>query len=217
MTDQIPLGLVAGAGVSAQDLKKRRQGTRFEDIHKSGSDPSYRVADQERDGVAGEILYASVGMVIFGWLADKHGRKTSMLISVLLMCAGSLMIGLLRWANEIRPCDDLNLPAEGKSAHGFKASELQMARQLIDEMSTDWHPEDYHDEFTAAIRDLIARKVEAGEEAALVSVAATEGSVPREAGTHMVVTARGFHGTIGGGSLAGNSASGTNCWALSTW
>ena len=47
----------------------------------------------------------------------------------------------------------------------------------------------------------ILRRVEAGEEAALVSVAATEGSVPREAGTHMVVTARGFHGTIGGGSL----------------
>ena len=47
----------------------------------------------------------------------------------------------------------------------------------------------------------ILRKAEAGEVAALVSVAATEGSVPREAGAHMVVTARGYHGTIGGGSL----------------
>ncbi|WP_298967862.1 MFS family transporter [uncultured Methylobacterium sp.] len=36
-----------------------------------------------------------LGGWIFGWLADKHGRKTSMMISVLLMCAGSLMIGLL--------------------------------------------------------------------------------------------------------------------------
>lgn len=64
MTDRIPLGLVAGAGVSAQDLKLRREGTRFADIHRSGSDSSYRVADQERDGVAGEVLYASVGMVL---------------------------------------------------------------------------------------------------------------------------------------------------------
>ena len=64
MSDRIPLGLVAGAGVSAQDLKQRREGTRFADIHRSGSDPSYRVADQERDGVAGEVLYASVGMVL---------------------------------------------------------------------------------------------------------------------------------------------------------
>ncbi len=64
MTDRIPLGLVAGAGVSAQDLKQRREGTRFSDIHRSGSDSSFRVADQERDGVAGEVLYASVGMVL---------------------------------------------------------------------------------------------------------------------------------------------------------
>ena len=84
-------------------------------------------------------------------------------LAALLPAGPALMIGMLRWANEIRPCDDLNLPAEGKSAHGFKPAELQMARQLIDEMSNDWHPEDYHDEFTAAIRDLIARKVKEGE------------------------------------------------------
>ncbi|MBE7197797.1 MAG: MFS transporter [Parafilimonas terrae] len=36
-----------------------------------------------------------LGGWVFGRIADKHGRKTSMLTSVLLMCAGSLMIGLL--------------------------------------------------------------------------------------------------------------------------
>ena len=36
-----------------------------------------------------------LGGWVFGRLADKHGRKTSMLVSVLLMCAGSLMIGIL--------------------------------------------------------------------------------------------------------------------------
>ena len=97
-------------------------------------------------------------------------------LAALLPAGPALMIGLLRWANEIRPCDDLNLPAEGKSAHGFKASELAMARQLIDEMSTDWHPEDYHDEFTAAIRDLIARKVEAGQTETVTPLEATPDS-----------------------------------------
>ncbi|MBM3519219.1 MAG: xanthine dehydrogenase accessory protein XdhC [Alphaproteobacteria bacterium] len=47
----------------------------------------------------------------------------------------------------------------------------------------------------------ILRIVEAGEGACLVSVAVTEGSAPRDAGAHMVVTARGYHGTIGGGTL----------------
>lgn len=41
----------------------------------------------------------------------------------------------------------------------------------------------------------------AGEPAVLVTVARAEGSVPREAGTHMLVTAHGQHDTIGGGHL----------------
>ena len=36
-----------------------------------------------------------LGGWLFGYIADKHGRKNSMVISVLLMCAGSLMIALL--------------------------------------------------------------------------------------------------------------------------
>jgi MFS family permease len=36
-----------------------------------------------------------LGGWLFGWLADKHGRKSSMVISVLMMCAGSLMIAVL--------------------------------------------------------------------------------------------------------------------------
>lgn len=36
-----------------------------------------------------------LGGWLFGWIADRHGRKNSMVISVLMMCGGSLMIALL--------------------------------------------------------------------------------------------------------------------------
>lgn len=36
-----------------------------------------------------------LGGWLFGWIADTHGRKTSMVISVLMMCAGSLMIAVM--------------------------------------------------------------------------------------------------------------------------
>lgn len=36
-----------------------------------------------------------IGGWLFGYIADKHGRKTSMLISVCMMCAGSLAIACL--------------------------------------------------------------------------------------------------------------------------
>jgi xanthine dehydrogenase accessory factor len=47
------------------------------------------------------------------------------------------------------------------------------------------------------LHTLLAR----AEPAVVVSVAAVKGSAPREAGTHMIVTAKHSHGTIGGGTL----------------
>jgi xanthine dehydrogenase accessory protein XdhC len=49
----------------------------------------------------------------------------------------------------------------------------------------------------AILRALLVR----AEPAAVVSVAEVKGSAPREAGTHMIVTAKDSHGTIGGGTL----------------
>ncbi len=48
---------------------------------------------------------------------------------------------------------------------------------------------------------LVLRNVETHGRCALVSVTATQGSAPRDAGAHMVVTPKGYHGTIGGGTL----------------
>jgi MFS transporter, MHS family, alpha-ketoglutarate permease len=41
------------------------------------------------------FLMRPIGGWLFGRIADKHGRRTSMLISVLMMCGGSLMIAVL--------------------------------------------------------------------------------------------------------------------------
>src|ERR1051325_3853914 len=59
----VPMGLVAGAGRPAEEL--RIGGARFGGLHRSGWDPKARVADQERDGVAAELIYPTVGMMLF--------------------------------------------------------------------------------------------------------------------------------------------------------
>ena len=41
------------------------------------------------------FLMRPIGGYVFGFIADKYGRKTSMMTSVLMMCAGSLAIALL--------------------------------------------------------------------------------------------------------------------------
>jgi predicted TIM-barrel fold metal-dependent hydrolase len=56
----IPIGLVAAAGKDPSELK--RNGVPFEEIPRGGWDSKYRLADQDRDGVAAEVIYPSIGM-----------------------------------------------------------------------------------------------------------------------------------------------------------
>ena len=62
MKTPVPLGIVAAAGKPAEQI--RLLGTRFEDLHRGGWDPEARLADQDRDGVAAEVIYPTVGMAI---------------------------------------------------------------------------------------------------------------------------------------------------------
>ena len=62
MNRPIAIGPLSSAGIPSDQLTTF--GKRFEDLHRSGWDGSARAADQERDGVDGEILYPTVGMLI---------------------------------------------------------------------------------------------------------------------------------------------------------
>src|SRR5439155_1670155 len=57
----LPMGLIAAAGKRPEDI---RPTGRFEEWHRGGWDPEARLADQERDGVAAEVIYPTVGMAV---------------------------------------------------------------------------------------------------------------------------------------------------------
>ena len=73
-----------------------------------------------------------------------------------------LVLNTLRWATEVRPWDELRIPAAGKAAANLKDTELKMARQLVSELTVKWKAESYHDHFAESIRKLIKAKVAAG-------------------------------------------------------
>ncbi|MFQ5666255.1 MAG: amidohydrolase family protein [Candidatus Binatia bacterium] len=58
----VPMTLASAAGKDAKGIANFA--LTFDDLHRGGWDPAARVADQERDGVAGEVVYPSVGMAI---------------------------------------------------------------------------------------------------------------------------------------------------------
>jgi len=62
MSKPIAIGPLSAAGIPSEQLSTF--GKRFEDLHRSGWDPTARAVDQQRDGITGEILYPTVGMVL---------------------------------------------------------------------------------------------------------------------------------------------------------
>lgn len=72
-----------------------------------------------------------------------------------------LMLYLLRYAQELRSAADLNLPGSAESV-GVSKAELKMARTLVDSMSRDWKPDEYHDEYRGALMKWIDEKIAAG-------------------------------------------------------
>ena len=60
----------------------------------SQADPTVQLLNTAGVFAAG-FLMRPIGGWLFGRIADKHGRKNSMVISVLMMCGGALMIACL--------------------------------------------------------------------------------------------------------------------------
>ena len=88
-------------------------------------------------------------------------------LAALIPAGPALMLGTLRWADEIRSPDALNLPPEGAQANNLKPAELKMAQQLIAEMTSVWKPDEFRDDFTSAVRALIDKKAKAGDKEAV--------------------------------------------------
>lgn len=89
--------------------------------------------------------------------------QTKQHLAVLVPSGPGLILNLLRWGTEIRNWSELDLPPEGAKAAGLSEKELSMARQLVDDMTDTWKPEQFKDSFTDAIMALVQQKVKQGK------------------------------------------------------
>lgn len=72
-----------------------------------------------------------------------------------------LVLNLLRWGDEVKTLESLDLPVSGRK--NITASEMKMAKQLIAEMTGRWDPADFHDEFRHQVMKIVEKKVKAGD------------------------------------------------------
>jgi DNA end-binding protein Ku len=70
-----------------------------------------------------------------------------------------LVLETMFWPDEIRAADFPELEKDAK----LRPQEIQMARTLIENLTGEWNPDEYQDEYREALLDIVQKKV-AGEE-----------------------------------------------------
>jgi DNA end-binding protein Ku len=114
----------------------------------------------------GEKVYALLREALL-----KKGRiglarvviQTKEHLAALVPAGPALVLNLLRWGQDIRSWEDLKLPKEGVKGPGLSDKELDMAGQLIDELTTTWQPENFSDKFKDQVMALVEKKAQAGD------------------------------------------------------
>jgi DNA end-binding protein Ku len=74
-----------------------------------------------------------------------------------------MVLNLLRWGDEIRSYESLELPPEGIKAAGVTDKEMRIGEQLVEDMSAPWDPAATRDSFKEQILQLVEAKAKAGK------------------------------------------------------
>jgi DNA end-binding protein Ku len=89
-----------------------------------------------------------------------------------LVCVGdTIVLNTLRYADEIRDSGELKIPAPDAKNATISDKELQMAKALVDGMSEDWNPEEFHDTYREDVMALVEQKIAANETHAITTAA----------------------------------------------
>jgi DNA end-binding protein Ku len=101
--------------------------------------------------------------------------RTRQHLAMLYPLENHLILNTLRYQDEIRPAEDIDVP---KDLHAAKVqpNELKMAERLIEDMTMKWDPGEYHDTYRDDLMKMIEEKA-----AGHVKAAPKSKRAPREA------------------------------------
>ncbi|MCQ4248594.1 Ku protein [Pseudomonas stutzeri] len=83
-------------------------------------------------------------------------------LAVVMPLGKALVMNTLRWADEVRGVEYLEMKDEALNAD-LNPRELDMAKRLVEDMSEEWNPEQYKDTFQDKIMDLVETKAREGK------------------------------------------------------
>lgn len=119
---------------------------------------------------------------VYYLVPDKHGEKgyvilrtalsetkkigiakviisTKEYLAALMVYEQALVLCLLKYANEMRKTTELPLPDKALTAYKIKKKEIEIAKKLVQSMSSKWRPSNYVDEYQKAIHQWVEQTV----------------------------------------------------------
>ena len=105
------------------------------------------IAGRRADDVEQRRVSAGAGLIF-----KSHGADIDNAVEVI---GDALVLTMMRFADELADLADFTFPA----ASGIRKQELTMARQLVDNLSADWDPEKYTDEYIENLMRVIQAKL----------------------------------------------------------
>jgi DNA end-binding protein Ku len=133
----------------------------LEDIDPIMYKKTYYLIPEETGAKAYALLREAMSQVNKVGIAKVSFRDKEHL-SALRFKDDAFVLETMYWPDEIRAFDaDVDLDVK------VREQELQMARQLIENLTADWHPEEFTDEYREGLLKIVEAKI-AGEEIELV-------------------------------------------------
>ena len=135
---------------------------RGEDISPTSFETPYFLAPDKR----GEKGYALLRETL-----TKTGKaaiatvviRTRQYIAAVIPWNEMMVLNTLRYANELRPTKELQIPTNSLKTPGVTSRELEMATKLVEEMSERWKPAQYKDTYREDLMRLINKRIKAGK------------------------------------------------------
>ena len=105
--------------------------------------------------------------------------RTRQYLAAMVPWEHGLILNTMRYPEELRSMEELELPGELKGA-GVKNAEAEMALRLVDQMTEHWTPDAYRDTYRDDVLARIQEKIDAGE-TEVITEAQAEKAPPRKA------------------------------------
>jgi len=122
----------------------------------------YYLAPEKRGEKAYALLRETLKSVNRVAVAQVVIRTTPHLAAV-VPNGRALMLMTLRYQDELRPMEDLDLPPESAKAAGVNPKEVDLAKRLVDDMTERFDPEQYKDTYHEDLMARIKEKIKLGQ------------------------------------------------------